>query len=261
MLEQNNAFCTKRKRVLLVIPDDFCFRRIAAEAVTKLEQSFAAVSVVAHLPKQSSTDFANRNRKVGALRAIDELLHVLLEAQCSPWDKAIERHGLCSELESVTRINFLDSPDFGKFLALQKFDILVGVGCAYLPLYQIPPGTMAVNIHPGILPQYRGVGNPEALLANDGSNMGVSIHLMAKRIDEGRILFTRRMPLLKRLSIPSAYILCYRTGLAMLPSVSWEGASSNHQSREAEAHSRKATLWRILLSRFLYWKLQRTFSA
>lgn len=260
MSEPHDAFCTKQQRILLVIPDDVCFRRIAAEAVQKLAQSFAAVSVVAHLPEKPLIDFAKRTRKVGAPRAIDELLHVYLEARCSPWDKAIERHGLCSELEAVTQINFLDSPDFGKFLALRKFDLLVGVGCAYLPVYQMPLGTMAVNIHPGILPRYRGVGNPEALLGNDHSNMGVSIHLMAKRIDDGGILLTRRMPLLKRLSIPSAYILCYRTGLAMLPTMRLPERSSDRLAKEAQAHSSMRTLWRVPLSRFLVWKLRRLFT-
>ena len=52
-----------------------------------------------------------------------------------------------------------------------------------------------INLHPGILPQYKGTGNFWAILNKDFKNIGVSIHWMNEKIDDGEIISIVKIPL------------------------------------------------------------------
>lgn len=45
-----------------------------------------------------------------------------------------------------------------------------------------------INIHPGILPYYRGIGNFWAIHNKDVNNVGATAHWMSKSIDKGKII-------------------------------------------------------------------------
>jgi folate-dependent phosphoribosylglycinamide formyltransferase PurN len=52
-----------------------------------------------------------------------------------------------------------------------------------------------INIHPGILPRYRGTGNLWAVVNQDWHNIGCTSHWMTPQIDVGRILTVTRIAL------------------------------------------------------------------
>ena len=66
----------------------------------------------------------------------------------------------------------------------------------------INSGRGVLNCHMGILPMYRGMDVVEwPLLFNDFDNVGLTIHLMSKGVDEGAILKILKIPLRKNDSI------------------------------------------------------------
>jgi len=51
-----------------------------------------------------------------------------------------------------------------------------------------------VNVHPGILPQYRGTGNFWAVVNRDWTNIGCTCHWMTSQIDVGRLITITAIP-------------------------------------------------------------------
>lgn len=72
--------------------------------------------------------------------------------------------------------------------------------CAYYPrvfparLIKIPP-LGCVNVHPGLLPQYRGTFPTPWCILNNENEIGITIHLMDENIDTGDILVQRSYPI------------------------------------------------------------------
>lgn len=76
-------------------------------------------------------------------------------------------------------------------------DIIV---CAYYPrifplnLIRIPP-LGCINVHPGLLPNYRGTFPTPWCILNNEKEFGITIHVMDSQIDTGDILVQRRYPI------------------------------------------------------------------
>lgn len=72
--------------------------------------------------------------------------------------------------------------------------------CAYYPrifprrLIDIPP-LGCINIHPGLLPQYRGTFPTPWCILNNEKKIGITIHYMDEGIDTGDILVQRSYPI------------------------------------------------------------------
>jgi methionyl-tRNA formyltransferase len=72
--------------------------------------------------------------------------------------------------------------------------------CAYYPrifparLLKIPPFG-CINVHPGLLPQYRGTFPTPWCILNNENEIGITIHLMDQNIDTGDILVQQSFPI------------------------------------------------------------------
>lgn len=79
--------------------------------------------------------------------------------------------------------------------ALQKLspDLMVIWGSAILKPHIISTAKQAINLHMGLCPYYRGaLANQYAVLQNDLSRVGATIHYAAQGVDRGDILATLR---------------------------------------------------------------------
>jgi hypothetical protein len=126
----------------------------------------------------------------------------------------------------------------------------VGLGCEYIAIEKMPSSITALNIHPGILPYYKGVGNPEAWLRGDFGRMGVTIHRMTQRIDDGPIICQRSIAGMKRLNIPLSYLVAYKEGIDMLA----VAVGKPHVGSSAPSKTPKPArviLWRMRISLFI----------
>lgn len=60
----------------------------------------------------------------------------------------------------------------------------------------------AINIHPGP-PKYRGIGCLNYAIYNGEKNYGFTIHLMSEKVDNGQILFVKKFPIKKNVTVNS----------------------------------------------------------
>lgn len=108
----------------------------------------------------------------------------------------------CFEYAKVQKLPYSVIKDFNSEEAVehvqqQGFDVVVVCVCKSIfkgPLLSVP-GTQFVNIHPSMLPSYRGPTPTFWMLYYGEEETGVSIHRMTTRIDVGEVLFQQSMPL------------------------------------------------------------------
>lgn len=71
----------------------------------------------------------------------------------------------------------------------------------------------AINLHPGP-PNYRGIGCLNYAIYNGEKKYGFTIHLMNERIDNGKILFVKRFPIKKYITVKAllglTHAYCYK---------------------------------------------------
>ena len=112
----------------------------------------------------------------------------------------------------------LDSPELITTIKDLKVDI--GVVCSFnnrLPkifLDSIKDGIL--NIHPSLLPKYRG-GNPYSwVIINNEKETGVTIHYMSENFDEGDVVLQEKVPLLQNETMGTIFNKTNNIGCRML---------------------------------------------
>lgn len=81
------------------------------------------------------------------------------------------------------------------------------------------PSLGVVNIHPSLLPQYRGVGPTFWVLAYGENETGVTYHFINERIDEGDIIKQEKVVIKNDDTVRSLYLRCAQTVCDLLPQV------------------------------------------
>jgi methionyl-tRNA formyltransferase len=78
------------------------------------------------------------------------------------------------------------------------------------------PDWGSINIHPALLPAYRGVSPAFWVLANSETRTGVTVHSIDEGIDTGQILAQKEIEILPEDSEHTLYMRCCREGLPLL---------------------------------------------
>lgn len=100
------------------------------------------------------------------------------------------------EFHSIQNPN---SPEFLAQAAARRSDLIVSVACPYIlkqPLLAMPR-LGCINIHHAPLPQYRGMMPTFWQLYHGESSVGLTIHSMGEKIDEGSALLQERLAIEK----------------------------------------------------------------
>jgi methionyl-tRNA formyltransferase len=95
----------------------------------------------------------------------------------------------------VFRPEDVNDPRFLDELRTMAPDLVISVSCPQIfkqPLLELPTRG-CVNLHSGLLPDYRGMLPTFWVLANGESETGVTAHVMAPGIDDGNIILQRRV--------------------------------------------------------------------
>ncbi len=93
-----------------------------------------------------------------------------------------------------------NSPEFLAGVAERKCDLIVSVACPYIlkkALLSLPP-MGCINIHHAPLPRYRGMMPTFWQLYHGESSVGLTIHYMSEKLDEGSALLQDRLSVEKR---------------------------------------------------------------
>jgi methionyl-tRNA formyltransferase len=106
-------------------------------------------------------------------------------------------------------------------LAAFKPDLLVSFayGRLFGPKFMALFPLGGINIHPSLLPKYRGPSPIQAAILNRDSETGISIQSIAPQMDSGDILACERFPLTGRETADSLGASAARTAALMLPDV------------------------------------------
>jgi methionyl-tRNA formyltransferase len=138
----------------------------------------------------------------------------------------------------VIAIGNLKRPASQQVIRQLKPDLIV-VSC-YSKI--IPPEILkivpALNLHPSLLPRYRGPWPIFWQLKNGETKTGVTVHLVTDKVDGGDILGQRPVPFPDGIGGPEAEELCAETGSRLLLSVLDainEGKPTRTPQAEAEA--------------------------
>ena len=194
-------FCTKR--VVFLGTPDVAARSLQLLHAASLEKKggadhFDIVAVVSQPPAPSG-----RNKKLtpSAVHALAESLRIPLHTPDSAKDEAFL--GMLEALSPDLCItaaygNFLPK----RFLAIPKY------------------GTL--NIHPSLLPKYRGAAPVQRCLENGDAESGVSVAVTVLKMDAGPIIRQIRVPLTGKEKAPDFLMSMFETGtealLSALPS-------------------------------------------
>ncbi|MFA6273138.1 MAG: methionyl-tRNA formyltransferase [Candidatus Paceibacterota bacterium] len=97
------------------------------------------------------------------------------------------------------KINFLqpEKLDDDLCLKIKNYKLKIGVVASYgkiIPknILEIPERGI-LNVHPSLLPKYRGASPIQAQILNDEKNVGVTIMLMDEKMDHGQVLVLREL--------------------------------------------------------------------
>lgn len=83
----------------------------------------------------------------------------------------------------------IDCNELEKILDKYNYDILVTLGWPYLLDRRVlEKSKYAINVHPTLLPKYRGYRSGPFILLNDEKESGVTVHLLTERLDAGDII-------------------------------------------------------------------------
>jgi hypothetical protein len=204
------------EKTVLIIPNSTVFLKLAILFIDKSKKTRNKFFVIAENGLPNLLTIKKRIQKVGILHALDEWLYCKYESIFNHWEKA-ENHYL-SEIDIR---NFL--PDFitdtvnknnnDLILKLQFFsgNNILSIGSGYIPKSILDLFDCKLNIHPGILPFYKGIGTPEALMKKDYSNLGWSIHELSSKIDNGKIIHIKNLWFseFEYMTFADAYIYIY----------------------------------------------------
>lgn len=110
-----------------------------------------------------------------------------------------------SLIKGQSHAEFLDA------LALMKFDLLISNGCPVIvPVSKLKKThQMFLNVHPSLLPEFRGYHPANGVLLNNAKEAGATLHEMVDRVDRGKILAQERFPVTPDLDLGLLYHLLF----------------------------------------------------
>ena len=94
-----------------------------------------------------------------------------------------------------------------KVLKKIDFDLLISCGFPYiLNKRVINLAKLAINVHPTLLPKYRGYRSGPYIIINGETESGVTVHLLTEEMDKGDIIFQKRFKVSKFDTTKSLFI-------------------------------------------------------
>ncbi len=103
---------------------------------------------------------------------------------------------LCREIDVLQPCDLSD-PDFIEVLKSYHADIFVVVAYGLMipeEVFTLPP-LKSINLHPSLLPRYRGAAPVQWALINGEKETGVTVQMISGRMDAGDIVVRERIPI------------------------------------------------------------------
>jgi len=216
-------------KFLIVAGDSVIFQQLAQELFAAIGESHEVEVATESAGVGALKVFRQRIRKSGLLRGIDQfafkafdLFFLRRQQERSArrqWNKSIP----------VARIPPLNSPAGVAHLRQGHFDAVICIASSIIGKEALAtPKHGFINIHPGVLPLYRGTGNLWAVLNRDWENIGCTVHWMTEKIDAGKIIAIERLQRIPA-SLWDIHIEAMRVGIAALARIIRSGSLPDAQ--------------------------------
>lgn len=97
--------------------------------------------------------------------------------------------GLKEAKKVENNFQFVEKDSISNILSELDFDCLITLGWRYiLDISNINKDKLLVNVHPAILPEYRGYHPVPHVIINEEKEHGITAHLLTKDVDDGEII-------------------------------------------------------------------------
>jgi hypothetical protein len=180
-------------RFLVVTGEPVIFRAIGQELATALAAGHQVSIAVETQATGAWAVLRDRIRRSGVQRGLDQFAFKVFDLLCL---RRREGRAAQDRLQPrpVDRLSSLNAPDGLAYLRAGRFDVVICIASSIVraPALALPVHGF-VNIHPGVLPEYRGTGNLWAVAQGDWERVGYTVHWMTERIDVGRIVSVGRL--------------------------------------------------------------------
>ncbi len=181
-------------RLLIVAGDHVIFQRLAqelAEGIGAAHELTLAAEAVRLTPRAI---WRQRVRRSGFWRALDQVLFKVFDMLWLRRREEAEARRCLDPARPFQRIPSLNSPPGLEWLRQGRFDVVIGLATSIIGAQALAlPRHGFINIHPGVLPAYRGTGNLWPVLRHDWGHVGCTVHWMTREIDVGRVLAVVRL--------------------------------------------------------------------
>lgn len=102
------------------------------------------------------------------------------------------------EFAEANKINvsYLEKDELTDFFNNHNFDVLISLGWPWMISTEIIGSVRhALNVHPTLLPKYRGFRSGAYILINGEKESGVTVHMLTEKMDAGAIICQSAFPL------------------------------------------------------------------
>lgn len=180
------------RRILVVAGASPVFGHLAAELQGNLPDTVRVFMARENSAGKLGQVALYRIRKVGFWSALDQLF--MRAVDLFFLRRKVEKtfHGTSPTLDLED--SSINSGVFRDFIKANEIDIVVCLGTSIVSRDLLNcPKLGAINLHPGYLPKYRGLGNFWAVVNGDWDHVGVSCHWIDEGIDTGQLIWRNRL--------------------------------------------------------------------
>jgi methionyl-tRNA formyltransferase len=175
------------KIVFLTVSDPLYLPRFFDRVFERWSEETAAVYVVPPLYRgQNPFQAAQRYYRTFGLAATVRLVERLARAKLRRQSIEASCNRANVACETAKDVN---APEFLSALRSLEPDVVVSVSCPQIFKRDLieTPKQACLNVHGALLPNYRGMMPSFWMLANGETEAGVSVHLVAEKIDAGEV--------------------------------------------------------------------------
>jgi hypothetical protein len=201
-------------KTVIITSNSSIFLKLTSLLIQKSGYSRSQFLIIAENGLTNWQILKERTLKVGLITALDEWCYTKYESLLNLWARAEKKYFSSLEIHII-------SPDYivksvkkniiSDNIQLFNAQNLISIGSGYIPRQILSLFQNKYNIHPGILPVYKGIGTPEAIMKGDFQNCGWTFHELSPQIDSGDILKICYINFreLVSLNIPDQYTYIY----------------------------------------------------
>ena len=243
-------------KTVIITSNSSVFLKLTKLLIENSGKSRSDFIIVAEKGLPFKDRFRNRIEKIGFLTAVDEWLYNKYEALFNHWEKAERKHLKDIDISSfdpdilTDTVNKSFSSVFNQLRTYEAKNI-ISIASGYIPSVVLREFKVKLNIHPGILPNYKGIGTPEAIMRGDFSLLGWSIHELTSKIDSGSIIHNCKISLkeFENMTFADIYLSIYKLAITDFYSL-----PNNPDKNEINFNSKAKYFANTKLTQFIKYK-------